>query len=148
MDDDDQVNQLIEKSLRTARSVIEAGGTWGFLAHIVHPGGVQSLIAEGMHSDPSERARVNTKINLLMEVLKSNLLITISDAWISEETSDGSVAISFDSPFSGRRKALVVVVWGCSRKLISGTQEYTRLPDEQVLFGELLWGDPSSSSGF
>lgn len=29
MDFDDQVNQLIEKSLRTARAVIEAGGTWG-----------------------------------------------------------------------------------------------------------------------
>jgi hypothetical protein len=74
------------------------------LAHIVHPGGVQSLIAKGLHSDPGERARVNDKINLLMEVLKS--------------------------------------VWGCGRKLTSGMQEYMRLPDGQVLFGEPLWGDP------
>jgi hypothetical protein len=148
LNDDDQVNQLVEKSLLTARSVIEEGGTWGFLAHIVHPGGVKSLIAKGLHSDPSERARVNDKINLMMEVLESNLLITIADAWIGEEASDGCVGISFDSPFSGRRKALVVDIWGCSRRLISGMQEYLRLPDGQVLFGELLWGDPPASSGF
>jgi hypothetical protein len=94
-----------------------------------------------------ERARLNDKINLPMEVLKSNLLITISDAWIGEETSDGCVAITIDSPFSGRRKALVVDVWGCSRKLTSGMQEYMRLPDGHVFFGDLLWADSDPSSG-
>jgi hypothetical protein len=140
MDEDDQVNTLIEKSLRTARSVIERGGTWGFLAHIVYPGGVQSLIAKGLHSDPGERAKINDEINLLMEVLKGNLLITISDAWISEITSDGC-DVSLDSPFPGGRTALAVSVWGCSRRLTTGTQEYQRLPDGRVFFGELLWGD-------
>jgi hypothetical protein len=82
-----------------------------------------------------------------MEVLKSDLLITISDAWIGEVTLD-SCAVSFDSPFSGRRKALAVIVWGRSRKLVSGVQEYTRLPDGTVLFGDLLWGNPPASGGF
>jgi hypothetical protein len=100
-----------------------------------------------LNSDPGQRAKVNDRINLLMGVLKSNLLITISDAWIGEETSDGCVAISFD-PFPGRRKALVVEIWGCSRRLTSGMQEYTHIADGQVLFGELLWVDSAGSSGF
>lgn len=141
MDSDDQVNQLIEKSLRTARSVIEAGGTWGYLAHIVHPGGVHSLTAKCLDSDPGERARVKDTINRLMEFLKGDLLITISDAWISENTSDGGVDVSFESPFPGRRKALAVVALGCGQRLTSGLQEYMRLPDGQILFGELLWAD-------
>ncbi len=76
-----------------------------------------------------------------MEFLKGDLLITISDAWISENTSDGGVDVSFESPFPGRRKALAVVVWGCGQRLTSGLQEYMRLPDGQILFGELLWAD-------
>jgi hypothetical protein len=141
MDFDDQVNQLIEGSLRAARRDIEEGGTFEFLAHIVHPGGVQSLTAKGLSSDPSQRTKVNDQINLLMGVLKSSLLITILDAWIGEVTPD-SCAISFDIPSSGRRKALVVEIWGCSRRLTCGMQEYQRLPVGKVLFGELLWGDP------
>lgn len=140
MDFDDQVSQLIEGSLRAARSDIEEGGTFEFLAHIVHPGGVHSLTATGVLSDPGERARVNDKINLLMEVLKGNLLITISKAWISEVTSDGC-DVFFDTPFPGRRTALVVIVWGCGQRLTSGIQEYRHLPNGKVHFGELLWGD-------
>ncbi|MGA2050592.1 MAG: hypothetical protein ABSG96_23050 [Terracidiphilus sp.] len=147
MDFDDRLSQLIEGSLRAARRVIEEGGTFEFLAHIAHPGGVQSLTVKGLSSDPSQRAEVNDQINFLMGVLRSSLLITISDARIGEVTSD-NCAVSFDSLFSGRRKALVVVVWVCGRKLTSGMQEYMRFADGQVLFGELLWRDPSTSSGF
>ena len=147
MNEYDLVIQLIEKSLSGARAAIEAGEIWGSLVHIVHLGGVQTLIAKGIHSGRAERAKENVRINLLMEVLKSNLLVTVSDAWIGEETSDGNVAISFDSPLPGQSKALVVEIWGCGQRLASGMQQYRRFANGRVLFEEFLWADSLGPSG-
>ena len=75
-------------------------------------------------------------------MLNGNLMITVSDLWIDEDTPDRFVAISWDTPFTGHRKALVVEVLACCERLTCGTvQKYMRCADGQVLFEEFFWGE-------
>lgn len=145
----DQVNKLIAESLSQARSVVEKGGTWEPLVHIVHSLGVQSMRAPGLHARPVAKAKQVDEINLELSRLNGEFLITVSDVWIGEDTPDGFVAVSWDIPLSGRRKALEVEVQACCDRLACGIQKYTRSADGKVLFEEFQWGTPhSSSSGF
>jgi hypothetical protein len=66
-------------------------------------------------------------------------MITVGDVWIWEDTPDGSVAISWDIPFSSRRKALLIQVVGRCERSIGGIQKYTRSADGQVFFEEFQW---------
>ena len=144
----DQVNQLIAESLSEAHSVVGKGGTWEPLVHIVHSLGVQSMRAPGLHAGPVAKAKQVGEINLELSRLNSEFMITVSDVWIGEDTPDGCAAVSWDVPISGRRKALVAEVLESSGRRTCGMLKYKRCADGQVLFGELLWGDPSTSSGF
>jgi len=136
------VDILIVSSLSLARSVIEEGGTWEPLVHIVHPLGVQSMRVPGLHAGLDGKVKVVDDINHQWSVLKGILLITVADVWIGEDTQEGFVAISWDIPFSCRRKALLVEVQACCEHLTNGIQKYKRSPDGQVLVGEFHWGDP------
>lgn len=138
----DQVNQLIAESLNEARSVVEEGGTWEPLVHIIHSLGVQSMRAPGLHAGPVAKAKQVGEINHQLSLLNGEFLITVSDIWIGEDTPDGFVAISWDIPYPGRRKALVVEVLTCCDRLNCGIQKYMRASDGHVLFGEFHWGDP------
>jgi hypothetical protein len=148
MDVTDQVLHLIAKSLSEARSVVEKGGTWEPLVHIVHSLGVQSMRAPGLHARPVAKAKQVDEINYQLDLLNGEFLITVSDVWIGEDTPDGFVAVSWDIPFSGRRKALEVEVVACCDRLVCGIQKYMRSAGGQMVFGEFQWGDPSTSSGF
>jgi hypothetical protein len=136
------VDLLIGNSLSLAHSVIEEGGTWEPLVHIIHSLGVQSMRAPGLHAGLIEKAKVVDEIDHQLSVLKGSLLITVSDVWIGEDTPDGFVAISWGIPFSCRHKALLVEVRACCDRLTCGIQKYKRSADGQVLFGEFQWGDP------
>jgi hypothetical protein len=138
----DQVNKLIAESLSEARSVVEKGGTWEPLVHIVHSLGVQSMRAPGLHAGPVAKAKQVGEINLELSRLNGEFLITVSDVWIGEDTPDGFVAVSWDIPFSGRLKALEVEVQACCDRLACGMQKYIRTSDGKVLFGEFQWGAP------
>jgi hypothetical protein len=148
MDVKDQVNKLITESLSEARSVVEKGGTWEPQVHIVHSLGVQSMRAPGLHAAPVVKAKQLEEINRQLDLLSGEFLITVSDVWIGEDRPDGFVAVSWDIPFSGRRKALEVEVTACCDRLACGIQKYMRSADGKVLFGEFQWGVPHSSSGF
>ena len=141
MDVKDQVNKLITESLSEARSVVENGGTWEPQVHIVHSLGVQSMRAPGLHAGPVAKAKQVGEINHQLSLLTGEFLITVSDIWIGEDTPDGFVAISWDTPFSGR-KALEVEVKACCDRLACGIQKYWRSADGKVLFGEFEWGTP------
>ena len=138
----DQVNKLIEESLSEARSVVEKGGTWKPLVHIVHSLGVQSMRAPGLHAGPVAKAKQLGEIDHQLDLLNGEFLIKVSDVWIDEDTPDGFVAVSWDIPFSGRRKALEVEVVACCDRLACGMQKYRRSADGTVLFGEFEWGAP------
>ncbi|MGB8029852.1 MAG: hypothetical protein WCF30_09305 [Terracidiphilus sp.] len=143
-----EIDQLMQNSLSEARSVIEGGGTWEPLVHIVHSQGVHSMRVPRLHAGLAEEAKMVDEINQQLDVLNGELLITVSDVWIGEDTPDGFVAISWGIPFSGRRKALLVQVEACCDRLTCGMQKYMRCADGQVLFGELCWGDPLEYSEF
>jgi hypothetical protein len=66
----DQVHQLIAESLSEARSVIQEGGTWDPLVHIVHPQGVQSMFVLGLHAGSNEKSKLVDEINNQMSALK------------------------------------------------------------------------------
>ena len=138
----DQVNKLIAESLSEARSVVEKGGTWEPLVHIVHSLGVQSMRAPRLHAEPVAKAKQVEEINHQLSLLNGEFLITVSDVWIGEDTPDGLVAVSWDIPLSGRRKALEVEVVTCCDRLACGFQKYMRSADGKVLFGEFQWGTP------
>jgi hypothetical protein len=138
----DQVNKLIAESLSEARSVVEKGGTWEPLVHIVHSLGVQSMRAPGLHAGPVAKAKQVDEINLELSRLNGEFLITVSDVWIGEDTPVGDVVVSWDIPLSGRRKALEVEVVACWDRLACGIQRYMRSADGKVLFGEFQWGAP------
>jgi hypothetical protein len=142
MDVTDQVLHLIAKSLSEARAVVEKGGTWEPQVHIVHSLGVHSMRAPGLHAEPVAKAKQVGEINLELSRLNGEFLITVSDVWIEEDTPDGFVAVSWDIPFSGRRKALVVEVVACCDRLACGFQKYMRSANGTVLFGEFQWGAP------
>jgi hypothetical protein len=144
----DQVNKLVAESLSEARSVIEEGGTWEPLVHIVHSLGVHSMRAPGLHAGPVAKAEQLEEINHQLDLLKGEFLITVADVWIGEDTPEGFVAVSWDIPFSGRRRALEVEVLACCDRLACGIQKYMRYADGKVLFEEFQWGTPHSSSGF
>jgi hypothetical protein len=148
MNVEDQVNRLITESLSEARSVVETGGTWEPQVHIVHSLGVQSMRAPGLHAGPVAKAKQVDEINFELSRLNGEFLITVSDVWIGEDTPEGFVAVSWDIPFSGRRKALEVEVLACCDRLACGLQKYRRSADGKVLFGDFQWGNPNSSSGF
>jgi len=135
------VDRLIEESLSKARLVIEEGGTWKPLVHIVHPLGVRSTRVPGLCSGPVKKVKVVDEINHQLSVLNSNLMITVSDLWIDEDTPDRFVAISWDTPFTGHRKALIVAISACCDRLTCGMQMYMRCADGQVLFDEFFWGE-------
>ena len=110
--------------------------------HIVHPLGVESMRAPGLHAGSIVKAKMVDFINHMLSVLNGGLMITVADVWIGDDTPDGFVAISWDIPFSCRRKALLVEVQACCERLTCGIQKYMRSADGQVLFGEFHWGDP------
>jgi len=147
MNIEDQVNQLIAESLNDARSVVEKGGTWEPLVHIVHSLGVQSMRAPGLHAGPIAKAKQVDEINHQLDLLNGEFVITVSDIWIGEDTPDGFVAASWDAPFSGRRKALEVEVIACCDRLACGVQKYMRSAGGKVVFGEFQWAEPLASSG-
>jgi hypothetical protein len=136
----DQVNKLIAESLSEARSVVEKGGTWEPLVHIVHSLGVQSMRAPGLHAGSVAKAKQVEEIDLELRRLNGKFTITVCDVWIREDTPDGFVAFSWDIPFSGRRKALEVEVVECCDRLACGFQKYIRSADGKVVFGEFQWG--------
>jgi len=136
------VELLIKSSLHRARLVIEQGGTWEPLIHIVNPLGVRSMRCPGLHAGLSEKAKVVDEINHLLSMLDGILLIKVADVWIGEDTPEGFVAISWDIPFSGRRKALLVEVHACCEQLICGMQKYRRCASGQVRFDEFCSGGP------
>jgi len=148
MDMKDQVNKLIAESLSEARSVVENGGTWEPLVHIVHSLGVQSMRAPGLHGGPVVKAKQLEEINRQLDLLRGEFLITVADLWIGEDSPDGFVAVSWDIPFSGHRKALEVEVQACCDRLACGMQKYMHSQDAKVLFGEFQWGTPHASGGF
>ena len=74
--------------------------------------------------------------------LEGSLLITVADVWIGEDTPDSFVAIFWDIPFSGRRKALLVEVQSCCERLTCGIQKYWRCAGGQVCFDEFRCGGP------
>jgi hypothetical protein len=144
----DQVNKLVAESLSDARSVIEEGGTWEPLVHIVHSLGVKSMRAPGLHAGPVVKAKQLDEINHQLDLLEEQFVIRVSDVWIGEDTPDGFVALSWDIPFTGHRKALEVEVTACCDRLAWGIQKYMRSADGKVLFEEFQWGIPHASSGF
>jgi hypothetical protein len=81
-------------------------------------------------------------IDSVLSALQGNLVITVSDVWIGGDTPDGFVAISWDTPFSDRRKALFVEVQGCCDQFIRGIQKYRRCADGLVDFDEFRCGSP------
>jgi hypothetical protein len=141
------IQHLIAKSLSEACSRILESETWAPVVHIIHSLGVHSMHVPGLQAGPVERTKALNEIDRQLSELKGNLVITLADVWIGEDTPDGCVAVSWDVPFSGRRKALVAEVLECSGRRTCCMLNYKRRADGQVLFGELLWGDPSTSSG-
>jgi hypothetical protein len=136
------IDELIETSLSAARSSIVEHGTCAFLVLTVHPEGVKSLIFPAAPSNPSEESGLDDQINYWAGVLNSNLVIVISDKWIGEDTPEGCVAISANTPFAGRRKALAVEILGPIGVVKAGMQKYWRCAGVEVRFGEFLWGEP------
>jgi hypothetical protein len=136
------IDQLIENSLSEARTVIQEGGTWEPLVRIIHPLGVESMRVPELHADSTVKAKMVDFINHALSVLNGNLMITVADVWIGDDTPDGFVAISWGIPFSCRRKAILVEVRACCERLTCGIQKYMRSADGQVHFGEFDWGDP------
>ncbi len=131
-----------------ARSGIVEGAAWVPVVHIIHSLGVHSMRAPGLQAGPIERAKALNEIDHQLSELKGNLVITLADVWIGEDTPDGCAAVSWDFPFPGRRKALVAEVVECSGRRTCVMLKYKRCADGKVLFGELLRGDPSTSSEF
>lgn len=136
------IYQLIENSLSEARTVIQGGGTWEPLVRIVHPQGVKSMRIPALHAGPNVKAKVVDFIDHVLSMLNGSLTITVADVWIGDDSPDGFVAISWDIPFSNRRKALLVEVQACCDRLNCGIQKYMRSEGGQVLFEEFHWGDP------
>lgn len=134
------VEQLIEDSLGHARSVIEQGGVWDPLVQVVHALGVDSMRVPELHAGSLEKAQAVAAIESWSSALRGMLLITVSDVWIGGDTPDGSVAISWDIPFSDRRKALFVETRGCCDQYICGIQKYGRCADGQVHFDKFCFG--------
>ena len=144
----DQVLHLIAKSMSEACAGIVEGAAWVPVVHIIHSLGVHSMRAPGLQAGPVERAKALDEIDHQLSELKGKLVITLADVWIGEDTPDGCAAVSWEVPLSGRRKALVAEVVECSERGTCVMLKYKRCDDGKVLFGELLRGDPSTSSGF
>ena len=96
------INELIEKALRAARSSVIEQGTCAFLVLIVHPEGVKALIFPAAPSNPSEESSLDEQINYWSGVLNSSLVIVISNKWIGEDTPEGCTAISQTLPFAAQ----------------------------------------------
>src|SRR5208283_256522 len=134
-----EVIEVLQHSLSEARSVIEAGGTWSPLVHILHPEGMQSMRIRGMSADPRESDRVMSLISADVKSLNAIATIMITDNWVSDERPGNSADRSMQAPFPGRAEALVVAVWGPDGVATWGMQMYRRCAIGKVEFEELKW---------
>ncbi len=140
----EEVIEVLQRSLSEARSVIEAGGTWSPLVHILHPEGMQSMRIKGMSADLREKDRVARLIIADMKELNAIVAIMITDNWVADETWGNSVHRSMQAPFPGRAQALVVAIWGPDGVATCGMQMYRRSANGKVEFEELKWQEPST----
>src|ERR1017187_5398314 len=142
----DRVMEVIQSSLSKARSVIEAGGTWSPLLHILHPEEIVSARFPGLSEDPREKGRVISQISSKMKELNATLAIMITDTWVANETQKNSVTGSQHHPFSGSAEALMVAIWGPDGVATCGAQMYSRCSTGKVEFEELEWAEPLKES--
>jgi hypothetical protein len=144
----DEVIEVLQRSLSEARSVIEAGGTWSPLVHILHPEHMVSVRFPGLSEDPREKARVVSQISSGMKELNANVAIMITDTWVANETRRNSVTGSLQHPFPGSAEALMVAIWGPDGVTTCGAQIYRRCANGKVDFEELKWGEPFAEFRF
>jgi hypothetical protein len=142
----DRVMEVIQSSLSKARSVIEAGGTWSPLLHILHPEEIVSARFPGLSEDPREKGRVISQISSKMKELNATLAIMITDTWVADEKWRNSVHRSMQTPFPGRADALVVAIWGPDGVATCGMQMYKRDPNGKVVFESFEWEQSSGGS--
>jgi hypothetical protein len=142
------VIEVLQNSLSEARSVIEAGGTWSPLVHILHHGDMVSIRIRGMSADPREKDRTTSLISSKMKELNAILAIMITDTWVGHATSGNPLPRSLENPFPGRAEALMVAIWGPDGVATCGLQMYRRCADGKIEFEELKWGEPSTEFRF
>lgn len=142
----DEVIEVLQNSLSKARSVIEAGGTWSPLVHILHPEDMVSVRFPGLSADPREKDRVVRQISAGMRELDGKLAIMITDNWVANEKWANSVHRSMQTPFPGRAEALVVAIWGPDGVATCGVQMYKRDPNGKIVFQSFEWEEPSGGS--
>jgi hypothetical protein len=142
------IEKLIEMSLSGARSVIEEGGTWSPLLHIVPSEGVWSVFLRGMIADPCRKNLVEILIKSRMKELNGIVAIMISDTWVGDATPADSLRPSLQDPFPGRAEALAVEMWWRDGVAECGLQMYRRCADGKVVFEELQWQEPSTEFRF
>jgi hypothetical protein len=144
----DEVNEMLQRSLREARSAIEEEGSWEPLVHILHPQGVESFVIRGMGADPRQKDHLANRINSRLRELNGLLVIMVTDCWVGEGIPGKSVAPSLHTSFHRQAEALMVSVWGPDGVATSGVQMYRRCTDGKVAFEELEWGEPSAGFRF
>jgi hypothetical protein len=134
-----EVMEVIQNSLIKARSVIEAGGSWSPLVHILHPGEMVSVRFPGLSEDPREKDRIISQVSSGMKELNANVAIMITGTWVANETQRNSVTGSLQHPLPGSVEALMVSVWGPDGIPTCGAQMYRRCTAGKVDFEELKW---------
>ena len=143
-----EVIKVSQRSLSEARSVIEAGGTWSPLVHILHPEGMQSIRIRGVSADQREEDRIASLISSKMKELNAIVTIVITNNWIADETGGNSVHRSMQTPFPGWAEALAVEMWWRDEVATCGMQVYRRGANGKVEFEELEWYEPSTEFRF
>jgi hypothetical protein len=135
------VDEVIESSLREARSAIREGRTWEPQLYCVHSLGVKFIPIRTLPPGLIQKVRAIDQAKPEWSAVRGGLMITVAEVWSGDDTPDGFATFSWDIPLSDR-KALLVEVKAFRDRVYYGIQKYSRCACGQVCFDEVCWVGP------